>query len=101
MWLTARFRVDPEECGLPRYPLAALAGGDAETNARITRDVLEGRSGGPRDAVLLNAAAALYVAGAALSLPEGVELARTSIDSGRALDVLERMITVTTRLGRG
>jgi anthranilate phosphoribosyltransferase len=81
--------------------LTALSGGDAGTNAAITRDVLEGGSGGPRDAVLMNAAAALYVAGAASSVREGVDLARTSIDSGNARDVLERMIAVTNRLARG
>ena len=93
-------RIDPEDCGLGRHPLEALQGGDAQTNAAITRDVLGGRPGGPRDAVLMNAAAALYVAGKALSLPEGVESARLSIDSGRAMDVLERMIAVTNRLAR-
>jgi anthranilate phosphoribosyltransferase len=92
------FRVEPEDCGLPRYALAALAGGDAGTNAAITREVLEGGAGGRRDAVLMNAAAALSVAGTALSLSEGVDLARTSIDSGRALGVLEHMIVVTDRL---
>jgi anthranilate phosphoribosyltransferase len=92
------FRVEPEDCGLARHPLAALAGGDAGTNAAITREVLQGGPGGRRDAVLMNAAAALYVAGAALSLSEGVDLARTAIDSGRALGVLERMIEVTNRL---
>jgi len=91
-------RIDPEDCGLDRYPLEALQGGDATMNAAITCDVLDGRLGGPRDAVLMNAAAALYVAGMALSLPEGVVLARTAIDSGQARDVLERMIAVTNRL---
>ncbi len=94
------FRVAPEDCGLVRHPLAALAGGDAGTNAAITREVLQGGSGGPRDAVLMNAAATLYVAGVALSLSQGVDLARTSIDSGRALGVLEQMIAVTNRLAR-
>jgi anthranilate phosphoribosyltransferase len=93
-------RIDPEDCGLSRYPLEALKGGDAATNAAITRDVLGGMPGGPRDAVLMNAAAALYVAGKALSLPEGVDLARTAIDSGRALEVLEQMVTVTNRLAQ-
>ena len=92
--------IDPGDCGLDRHPLEALKGGDAQTNAAITRDVLGGRPGGPRDAVLMNAAAALYVAGKALSLSEGVESARQAIDSGRALDVLERMIVVTDRLAR-
>lgn len=93
-------RIDPEDCGLDRYPLEALRGGDAAMNAAITRDVLDGRRGGPRDAVLMNAAAALYVAGKVLSLPEGVELGRTAIDSGRAMDVLEQMIAVTNRLAQ-
>ena len=91
-------RIDPEDCGLGRYPLEALMGGDAAVNAAILRDVLGGRSGGPRDAVLMNAAAALYVAGKALSLPVGVELARASIDSGQGLAVLEQMIATTNRL---
>jgi len=94
------FRIEPEECGLARHPLSALAGGDAHANAAITRDVLTGVCGGPRDSVLLNAGAALYVAGLASSLSEGVGLARSSIDSGRALDTLEQMVRVTNRLGR-
>jgi anthranilate phosphoribosyltransferase len=94
------FEVEPEECGLARYPLSALAGGDAVSNAAITRDVLTGRPGAPRDAVLMNAAAALYLAGLASSLPEGAGLARSAIDSGKALGVLEQMILVTNRLGR-
>ena len=91
-------RISPEDCGLDRHPLEGLRGGDALTNAAITRDILGGQAGGPRDAVLLNAAAALYVAGKVLSLPAGVEMARASIDSGSALAVLEAMIVVTNRL---
>jgi anthranilate phosphoribosyltransferase len=91
-------KIDPEDCGLGRHPLEELMGGDARTNAAITRDVLGGETGARRDAVLMNAAAALYVAGKALSLPEGVELARTSVDSGSALAVLDTMIKVTNRL---
>ncbi len=91
-------KIDPEDCGLGRYPLEALAGGDAATNAAITRDVLGGKTGGPRDAVLLNAAAALYVAGKVLCLRDGVEAARASIDSGSAKAVLDTMIVVTNRL---
>ena len=94
------FRIEPEECGLPRHALGALAGGDAVANAGIVRDVLAGQTGGPRDAVLMNAAAALYVAGTVLSLPEGVDHARSAIDSGRAQKVLEQLIAVTNRLVR-
>jgi anthranilate phosphoribosyltransferase len=91
-------RISPEDCGLDRHSLEELRGGDAQTNAAITRDILGGQPGGPRDAVLMNAAAALYVAGKALSLPEGVALARASIDSGSASAVLDAMIAVTDRL---
>jgi anthranilate phosphoribosyltransferase len=90
--------ISPEDCGLDRHLLEALKGGDAATNAAITRSVLAGQAGAPRDAVLMNAAAALYVAGKALSLREGVDAARTAIDSGSALRVLERLIEVTNRL---
>lgn len=90
--------IAPEDCGLDRHPLEELRGGDAQANAAIIRDTLGGRPGGPRDAVLLNAAATLYVAGSAPSLLEAVELARNSIDSGSASTVLERLIAVTERL---
>jgi anthranilate phosphoribosyltransferase len=93
------FQIEPEECGLARHPLPTLAGGDARTNAGISREVLAGREGGPRDAVLLNAAAALYVSGTVLALPDGVETARDSIDSGRALEVLDRLVEASHRLG--
>ncbi len=89
----------PEEHGIARREPAVLAGGDPETNAAITRDVLDGRPGGPRDVVLLNAGAALYVAGAASSIDEGIGLARTSVDSGRAAQVLEDMVRFTNRAG--
>jgi len=85
------FDVTPEELGLRRWPAATLAGGDAGENARITRDVLAGQAGGPRDAVLANAAAALVAAGAAPDLRAGVAVAAASIDQGRAAAVLERL----------
>jgi anthranilate phosphoribosyltransferase len=87
--------LDPETCGLGRYRLEDLAGGSPEENAVITRGVLAGGQGARRDSVLLNAAAALYVAGAASSLREGVDQARLSIDSGRAMDVLDAMVVFT------
>lgn len=97
----APYTLDPEECGIPRYELAVLAGGDPRENADITRKILGGWSGGPRDAVLLNAAAAFYVAGMAPSIQEGLESARASIDSGRAARVLDSMVAVTNELAAG
>ncbi len=88
-------RLDPSELGLPRARLEDLRGGDAAEGARIARRVLEGETGPRRDVVLLNAAAALEVAGAAPSLAEGLELAARSIDSGAALETLERWVEVS------
>jgi anthranilate phosphoribosyltransferase len=92
------YEIEPESCGLGRYELAALAGGDPAENAFIARCVLAGETGARRDAVLLNAAAALYVAGVAPSIAEGVERAAESIDSGHAARVLDRMVAVTNEL---
>jgi anthranilate phosphoribosyltransferase len=89
------FEVTPEELGVWRWPAAALAGGDAEENARITRDILGGAKGAPRDAVLVNAAAALVAAGAAPDLRSGVRVAADSIDRGAAADKLERLAAVS------
>jgi anthranilate phosphoribosyltransferase len=85
---TSELVVDGVEHGLARAPLAALAGGDAQLNAAITVSVLGGEPGPARDVVLLNAGAALFVAGRAADVGEGVALAAESIDSGRAADVV-------------
>jgi len=74
-----------------------LVGGDAKENAKITLAVLNGEKGPRRNAVLLNSAAGLYVAGKVESLKEGVELAEEIIDSGKALKQLERFVEVTNR----
>lgn len=84
----------PESVGLKRRPLKALAGGDADKNAWITRAVLFGESGPARDVCLLNAAAALMVVGLARDWKEGLAMAADSIDSGRAaasLAILRRL----------
>ena len=91
----------PEEHGITLREPAVLAGGDPVTNAAITRGVLGGQCGGPRDVVLLNAGAALYVAGVASSIDEGVELAQASVDSGRASRVLDDMVRFTQRTPGG
>ncbi len=77
-------RLDAAELGVPRAEPAALRGGDAVENARIVRAVLDGSGGAPREIVLVNAAAALWVAGVASSWAEGFEQARRSVDSGAA-----------------
>ncbi|OFX23807.1 MAG: anthranilate phosphoribosyltransferase [Anaeromyxobacter sp. RBG_16_69_14] len=86
-----RYAMLPEDFGLRRWDKAAIAGGDAERNAAILRDVLSGQKGAPRDAVLANAAAALVAGGAADDLRGGVKLAGAAVDSGAALQKLERL----------
>ncbi len=81
----------PEDFGVPRASLDALAGGDAADNARITREILSGMKGPRRDIVVVNAAVGLLAAGLAGTLREGVAKASEAIDSGRAMGVLQQL----------
>ena len=92
---TRAFTVHPDEAGLPVHPFEAIMGGTPAENGAAFRRLLEGEPGAYRDAVLLNAAAALVVAGKASGLPLGVELARESIDSGAALAKIEALVAAT------
>jgi anthranilate phosphoribosyltransferase len=92
---TAEWFVEPGQYGLAPLELAEIAGGTPEENAAITRAVLAGETGPQRDIVLLNAAAAIYVGGLAADLEDGVAKASSSIDSGAAANVLERLIAAT------
>jgi len=89
------FDITPEDAGLPRALQEDLRGGDADYNARALLDVLKGRPGPYRDVALLNAAAALIVAGKADNLRDGVTIAAKSIDSGEAEGRLDRLIAVS------
>jgi anthranilate phosphoribosyltransferase len=91
------FEVTPEEAGLRRAKIEELKGGDAIANARALRALLHGQPGPYRDVVLLNAAAALIVAGAVDTLAAGVERAAQAIDSGSALATLDRLVAVGHR----
>ena len=82
--------LEPQELGLARASADDLRGGDAAESAAIARAILGGESGPHREVVLLNAGAALEVAGAAASIADGMELAASSIDGGSAAVVLER-----------
>ncbi len=88
---------EPCDFGFQRVRLKDLSGGDAEENAAITRDILEGREGPRQQLVLLNAAPALVACGKATTLQEGVEVARGVIRSGAAMQKLERLIKWTNR----
>ncbi len=91
-----RFSVTPEDAGLPKADIAALRGGDAETNAAALTALLNGATGPYRDIVLLNAAAALIVADRVETLRDGVVLAAASIDSGSARAALESLARITS-----
>ena len=96
---TRRYRIEPEDLGLERSPAGALRGGDAATNAAIARRVLAGERGAARDAVLANAAAAIYVGGIASNLRSAADLARESIDAGWAARKLEDLVSATQASG--
>ena len=90
--------IKPEDFGIERSAKADVVGGTPEENAQTTRDILGGVERGPkRDIVVLNAGAALFTAGAAPSIAEGVKLASQIIDSGKALEVLESYIAESNR----
>jgi anthranilate phosphoribosyltransferase len=90
------FYVHPADVGLPKAPLAALAGGDAAANAAIARRVLGGEQGAARDIVLLNAGAALFVAGRAPHLLDGLRMAAAAIDSGAAQRTLDALVRISS-----
>jgi anthranilate phosphoribosyltransferase len=91
----SEWRVDPAKLGIAPATLADLRGGDAAFNAGVIRSVLEGERGAPRDIGLLNASAALLVAGRVDDLTSGLALADESVDSGRALGVLEALVATS------
>ena len=92
---TMSYEISPEYFGMEFSSKEDLVGGDAKDNARITLSILNGEKGPRRNAVLLNSAAGLYVAGKVESLREGVSLAEEIIDSGKALEQLEKFIECT------
>jgi anthranilate phosphoribosyltransferase len=91
------FELTPEDAGLPRAASADLKGGDAAYNAAALLSVLEGIKSAYRDIAILNAAAALVVAGKADGLKEGAHLAAEAIDSGRARTTLTKLVEVSNR----
>lgn len=89
--------IKPEDFGLERCTKQDLVGGTPEENAAITRAILSGEKGPKRDAVLMNAGAALYIGGKADNMKEGIALAAQLIDSGKAMETLEKMIAVSNQ----
>jgi anthranilate phosphoribosyltransferase len=92
------FEVTPEDAGLPRSKPEELRGGDAEQNAKALLEVLQGKRSALRDVAILNAAAALIVAGKAKDLKQGAAMAAKSIESGEAEGSLDRLIAVSNAM---
>lgn len=86
------YTIKPEDFGFETCDKSELVGGTPEENAEITRKILKGEKGHKRNAVLMNAGAALYIYGKAETMKEGVELAASLIDSGKAYETLEKFI---------
>ncbi len=91
------FVIAPEDFGLERCTKEDLKGGTPKENSEITLSILNGEKGHKRNAVLMNAGAALYIAGKAESMKDGVKLAAELIDSGKALYTLKKLIEVSNR----
>jgi anthranilate phosphoribosyltransferase len=90
------FYLHPADVGLPKATMAAFKGGNAQENARIVEGILAGERGAPRDVVLLNAGAALFVAGAVRSVQDGILRASEAIDRGDARQTLQRLVAIST-----
>jgi anthranilate phosphoribosyltransferase len=94
------YQLNPEMYGLDLTSKENLVGGNPEENAQITLEILKGGTGPKRDVVLLNAGAALYAAGHCDTIEAGIEAARLSIDSGKALEKLKVLVETTQRYRR-
>lgn len=89
------YTITPEDFGFERCKKEDLVGGTPKENAEITLEILKGAKGHKRNAVLMNAGAALYIGGKAETMKAGVELAAKLIDSGKALETLEKLIELS------
>jgi anthranilate phosphoribosyltransferase len=92
------FTIDPTMFGLKQAATDEIRGGTVDSNVRIARDVLDGKAGPPRDVVVLNAGAALYVAGEVDSIPSGIDCAQAALDSGRAKAKVAQVAVVSQRI---
>ena len=89
------YTLSPDMFGFPQASVVDLKGGSPDENARMLREILQGKTGPARDIVLMNAGAAIYVGERAYTLEEGIDRASDSLDSGRALDKLDALVLAT------
>jgi len=90
------YEITPEQFGLKRAPVSAISGGDVAANAQIIREILDAKKSPRRDVVLLNSAAALFVAGKVASMQDGIAMAVKSLDSGAARQRLDQLVKFTS-----
>ena len=95
---TEEWFVEPQDFDLESAPLDAVPGGEPEENAAVVRAIWAGEAGPPRDVALLNAGAAIFVGGGAVNLGDGVRQAGDAVDSGKAAQVLERLVERSNQL---
>jgi anthranilate phosphoribosyltransferase len=95
--VVSSYSIEPKDFGLRPVPIKELLGGTAEENAHLIREILQGRKGPKRDVVCMNAALAFVAGGRTKTLQEGYELAGEVIDSGAAMEKLERLIAFTNK----
>jgi anthranilate phosphoribosyltransferase len=96
--IISSFELDPGDYGISNASIEVLGSGDAVANAAVIRDILAGKDKGPRrDIVLLNAAAAIVVANLADGFEQAILLAKASIEEGKALHCLEKLVEVSNR----
>ncbi len=91
------YKISPQQFGIKMARKKDLVGGDASENAKIIKDILEGKKGPKSDIVVLNSAASCYLAGRVKNITSGIILARESIDSGSALKILQNLILETQK----
>ncbi len=91
------YSIAPEDFGLKVWNFSEIVGGDPMRNHEITKTVLEGKGGAPRDMVLMNAGSVIYLSGRADSIPEGIEMAAESIDSGKAKEKVDHLRELTNQ----
>lgn len=94
---TTKYEITPEQFGFSRHDISGLKGGVPQVNAQLAREILSGKQGAGRDAVLLNAGAAIHIA-KGVSLEDGIKTAAEMIDSGSALKTLEKYAAVSNQL---
>ncbi len=92
-----KYTIEPEDLGIERAPVEEIVGGTPEENAKVVLDILDGKQGPKTDIVLMNAGAAIYAAGKAESIADGVETARKTIESGAAKAKLDQFIELSNQ----